>query len=461
MVGAAVLDHDHLVVVGEVARGHVRDEGEARDGAGVVVGREEDAEAGLLCAHGGLDAETSEASTRPRGGSNRAAALGEEGGGEPAPRRGRRGRGPAASPRARWVSTTRWVPSGEHDAHAVAVHAQDRRRPAVHPRREAGVEALAHHEQPGPGGAHDDPPPGRPGEVGGRGPAAGRERDAARRPPRSRAPRAARPPRGGWARAGRRGAAPRRAAAAATRPPRPARSPAAPRRGSRAACPPPRRAAPRRSRRPRPRRGRPRGRSPRRGAPPAGARAGGRPARPGSAGRRPRSGPGRRRTPRYWWPGEALARGEARVHRGLPVAHARPHVGPLPGPLGGLDPGADREPDLPPGGEPHHALGHHPALLDLHRPGEEGDDAHLGRARDGQGEEVRPRRLDHDVERLAEAVPVRRHHERLGRDLDPPHAEQLEAPGVGLEEAPGNGAVRRPCRRARPGARRGPSGRSR
>ena len=48
MVGAAVVHHDHLVVVGELAGGHVGHEGEARDGPGVVVGGEEDAEAGLL-----------------------------------------------------------------------------------------------------------------------------------------------------------------------------------------------------------------------------------------------------------------------------------------------------------------------------------------------------------------------------------------------------------------------------
>ena len=98
VVGAAVVDHDHLVVVGEGARGHVRDEGQARDGAGIVVGGEEDAQAVLVCAHGGLDAETSEASTRPLGGSNRAAARRRGRRRRARPPRGRRGRGRPGAP---------------------------------------------------------------------------------------------------------------------------------------------------------------------------------------------------------------------------------------------------------------------------------------------------------------------------------------------------------------------------
>ena len=52
VVRAAVVDHDHLVVVGERPRRHVRHQRQARDGAGVVVGGKEDAETGFLCAHG-------------------------------------------------------------------------------------------------------------------------------------------------------------------------------------------------------------------------------------------------------------------------------------------------------------------------------------------------------------------------------------------------------------------------
>ena len=46
VVRAAVVDHDDLVVVRQLARGHVGDEGEARDGARVVVRGKEDGEAG-------------------------------------------------------------------------------------------------------------------------------------------------------------------------------------------------------------------------------------------------------------------------------------------------------------------------------------------------------------------------------------------------------------------------------
>ncbi len=45
VVGAAVVDDDDLVVIGELARGHVRNQGEAGDGPRVVVGGEEDGEA--------------------------------------------------------------------------------------------------------------------------------------------------------------------------------------------------------------------------------------------------------------------------------------------------------------------------------------------------------------------------------------------------------------------------------
>ena len=175
MVGAAVVDHDDLVVVGQLARGHVRDDRQAGDGPGVVVGGEEDAEAGLSALMG--------RSMPKRGKLARALAEGQTraGGHGAAARRTRPKSGDEEALREAAGGVREHdavVAPAEHDAEPVAVDPHHPRGRAVDARRPARVVALADDEQARARRPHDHAPAGGAGDVGRRGAAAGRQHDA-------------------------------------------------------------------------------------------------------------------------------------------------------------------------------------------------------------------------------------------------------------------------------------------